>query len=339
MIDLRSDTVTKPSGKMREAARDAEVADDKRDGDPSVRELESLVAERLGVESAVFVPSGTMANQIAIRAQTSPGDEIIVDRLAHVYTSEYAGLAQLSQLHVRPIDAGARACPRPEEVRAAVQERTQWPGTGLLSLENTHNKRGGIAIDPEDITAAGEAAHEIGIPVHLDGARLANAAVVLDQPLDSFTTEVDTVMFDLSKGLGAPVGAVLAGREDVIERARNYRFVFGGGMRQAGIIAAPGVVSLSNIERLAIDHENAAIFAEKLAAGTDVEVQSPETNIVIIHPNPAGMTSTEFLAECENAGVLGGAIDESTVRFCTHLDVTKEMVTTAAEQITEQLAT
>lgn len=337
MIDLRSDTITKPSGEMREAAKTAEVADDKRDGDPTVRELESQVADLLGMDAAVFVPSGTMANQIAIRAQITPGEEIVHDRRAHVYTSEYAGMAQLSQAQVRPIDFGDKGYPTQEEVRAGVAERTQWPGTGLLTLENTHNKRGGIAIDADAITNAARAAHNLDIPVHLDGARLANASVALDQPLDAFTTEMDTVMFDLSKGLGAPVGAVLAGKEDVIEVARQYRFVFGGGMRQAGIIAGPGIVSLSNIDRLAIDHENAAFLAEELRAETDLGVNDPETNIVLIDTEPAGMTATEFLEECEAVGVLGGDIDAHTVRFCTHLDVSKEDMVEASERITNTL--
>lgn len=338
MIDFRSDTITKPSDEMREVAKSAEVGDDKRDGDPTVRELESMVADRLGMEAAVFVPSGTMANQIAIRAHTSPGEEIIVDRRAHAYTSEYAGIAQLSQGQVRPIDFGDRGYPTPEQVRSGVAERTQWPGTGLLTLENTHNKRGGIAVDASDLTDAAKAAQDLDIPVHLDGARLANASVALDQPLEAFTTLMDTVMFDLSKGLGAPVGAVLAGTKEIIEATRQYRFVFGGGMRQAGIIAAPGVVSLNNIDRLTKDHDNAALLAEKLSTETDLAVNEPETNIVLVDTEPAGMTATEFLNECESVGVLGGSIDASTVRFCTHLDVTQEDIVAAAERITKALS-
>jgi threonine aldolase len=187
------------------------------------------------------------------------------------------------------------------------------------------------------MTTAAKAAHDLGIPVHLDGARLANASVALDQSLDAFTTEIDTVMFDLSKGLGAPVGAVLAGPKEIIEVTRKYRFVFGGGMRQAGIIAAPGIVSLDNIDRLAIDHENAALLAEELNDRTDLAVKPPETNIVLIDTAPAGLTATEFLETCESTGVLGGDIDAHTVRFCTHLDVTREDIVTAADQISSAL--
>lgn len=332
-IDMRSDTVTTPTERMRDAAHTAAVGDDKRDGDPTVRELEAETARLLGMDDAVFVPSGTMGNQIAVKTHTTPGREIICDRWAHVYTSEFADLALLSQLQVRPVEFEPAGCPTPEELRAAVAERAQWPGVGLVSLENTHNRRGGRVVEPAAIDDAARTAHELGLPVHLDGARLANASVALSRPLDAFTGEVDTVMFDLSKGLSAPVGAVLAGDAEVVEEARNYRHAFGGGMRQAGIIAAPGLVALERIDNLQTDHENADRLADGLERETSLGVQRPETNLVMVETTPAGVSAVEFAEACGARGVLVGTVTDSLVRFCTHRNVTREDVDVAVARI------
>ncbi|MDY6764126.1 MAG: low specificity L-threonine aldolase [Halobacteria archaeon] len=334
MIDIRSDTVTKPSERMREAARNADVGDDVHRGDPTVKELESRVAELVGMEASLLVPSGTMGNQIAAMTHTKKGEEVIVESKSHIYNWEVGGLAQHSGLQVRPIDGGKRGIPKPEQIYESYSTKTlHSSGTGLLSLENTHNRKGGIAIEPKKIDGAAEAAHELGFPVHLDGARLFNAAVALDVPATRLTRNVDSVMFCLSKGLGAPVGSMLAGEEEFIERARRNRKLLGGGMRQAGIIAAPGLVSLENIDRLSKDHKNASLLAEGLNEYEGVDVQPPETNIVLIDTSESGMTASEFLDACESEGVLGSEFGDYVVRFCTHLDVDEEAIKTAVDRV------
>jgi threonine aldolase len=333
MIDLRSDTVTRPGDAMRESARDAEVGDDVYREDPSINELETRVADRLGFEASLFVPSGTMGNQVAARTHTERGQEILLERESHIYRWELAGLAQHANLQPRTIDGGERGIITAEAVRDGyVQADGHRSGTGLLALENTHNAKGGAAILPDAIASAAEAAHDFGVPVHLDGARLANAAVAHDVPLARMTQHVDSVMMCLSKGLGAPVGSMLAGSSAFIERARRTRKLLGGGMRQAGIIAAPGLLALENVERLAEDHEN----ARQLAAGLDdlpsLTVPEPETNIVLVETeDPA----SEFLDRCSDVGVEGGAFDDHLVRFATHLDVDHADIETAIERISE----
>ncbi|MFW6317817.1 MAG: GntG family PLP-dependent aldolase, partial [Halorubrum sp.] len=253
-IDLRSDTVTAPSAEMREAAATAEVGDDVYRDDPTVNELERRAAEAVGAESALYVPSGTMANQIAVHVHTEPGQELLLERESHIYRWELAGAAKLSGVQTRTIDAGERCVPTPEAVaEGLVDEDLHRPGTGLLSLENTHNYRGGTAIPVDRIAAAAAAAHESDVPVHLDGARVFNAAVALGVDASEIVSPVDSVTFCLSKGLGAPVGSILAGDEAFVEDARRVRKLFGGGMRQAGMIAAPGLMALENVDRLAED--------------------------------------------------------------------------------------
>jgi threonine aldolase len=339
MIDLRSDTVTKPDDAMRDAARDADVGDDVYAEDPTVNELEARAADRVGFEDALYVPTGTMGNQVAVRTHTGRGQEVLIERESHVYKWELGGLAQLSNLQARTLDGGDRGIPTPEQVREGyVAEDLHRPGTGLLTLENTHNSKGGVAIAPEKIDAAAEAAHDLGLPVHLDGARMFNAAVAHDVAPERVTENVDSVMFCLSKGLGAPVGSILAGTEEFIAQARRNRKLFGGGMRQAGIIAAPGLLSLENVDRLAEDHENARELAERLSTVEGLRVQDPETNIVLVNTEGAGLTAEEFLAVCEDAGVLGVPFDTHVARFCTHWDVDRDAVAEAAERVGEAVA-
>jgi len=338
MIDLRSDTVTTPSDEMREAARDADVGDDVYGEDPSVNELEARAADLAGMEDALYVPTGTMGNQIAARVHTERGQEALVERKSHVFKYELGGFAQHSALQVRTLDGGDRGIPTPEQVRNGyVEEDVHRPGTGILTLENTHNSRGGVAIAPEQIDAAADAAHDLGVPVHLDGARVCNAAVARDVPVARMTERVDSVMFCLSKGLGAPVGSMLAGSEAFVERARRTRKLFGGGMRQAGMVAAPGLLALDNVDRLADDHDNAAALAEELAGVEGLDVQPPETNIVLVNTEGTGLTADEFLDACEDAGVLGTQFDTHVARFCTHWDVDRDDVATAAERVREAL--
>ncbi|MFB9805641.1 threonine aldolase family protein [Haladaptatus pallidirubidus] len=340
MIDLRSDTVTKPSEEMRESAHTADVGDDVYGEDPTVNELETRAAELVGTEAALYVPTGTMGNQIAARVHTDRGQEILVERESHIFKWELGGLAQHAGLQVRTLNGGERGIPTPEQVKSGyVEEDAHRPGTGLLSLENTHNSKGGVAIDPKEIDAAAKAAHELDVPVHLDGARVCNAAVAHDVSPARFTEEIDSVMFCLSKGLGAPVGSMLAGTEDFIARARRTRKLFGGGMRQVGLLAGPGLLALDNVSRLADDHENARVLAENLAGVGGLSVQSPETNIVLVDTEQAGLTAGEFLTACEEMGVLGTQFDTHVARFCTHWDVSQEDVEVAAENVRDALYT
>lgn len=331
MIDLRSDTVTRPSDAMRTSARDATVGDDVYREDPTINELERRAAEQLGMEAALFVPSGTMGNQIAARTHTERGQEILLERDSHIYRWELGGLAQHGGLQTRPIDGDDRGVIAPDAVEAGfVSADAHRPGTGLLALENTHNAAGGTAIEPNAIDATAQAAHDLGVPVHLDGARLGNAAVVHDVPLDRMTQEVDSVMMCLSKGLGAPVGSMLAGSERFIERARRVRKLLGGGLRQAGIVAAPGLCALENVDRLAEDHDNARLLAESLSELPGLLVHEPETNIVLVETD---RPAEEFLNQCSDAGVGGTAFDDHLVRFTTHWDIDHEDIETAADRI------
>lgn len=339
MIDLRSDTVTKPDETMRQAAAEAEVGDDVYGEDPTVNELEAEAADLLGTEAALFTPTGTMANQIAVRVHTDRGQEVICDERAHVYNYEVSGLAEHAAVQPRPVDAGERGILPPEQIREAYVEPGSHhaPGTGLLVLENTHNARGGVAIAPERIDAAAEAAQDLGLPVHLDGARLWNAAVAHDVRPARYIREIDSVFVALSKGLGAPVGSILAGGEEFIEEARNVRKLLGGGMRQAGVIAAPALEGLSNVDRLAEDHVYARLLAEGLAETDGLEVTPPETNIVIADVSGLGMDVYEFGEICRGAGVACTDMGEYRARFVTHWDVDREDIETAVERVTEAL--
>ncbi|WP_049997651.1 threonine aldolase family protein [Halococcus sediminicola] len=331
MIDLRSDTVTRPDDAMGEAARTAEVGDDVYGEDPTVNELERRAAEAVGMDAALYVPTGTMGNQIAARTHTDRGDELLCERTSHIYNWEVGGLAQLSGLQVRSVDGGARGVIDPETIHGELVERSDHrPGTELLALENTHNQKGGVAITAEEIDAAAAAAADHDIPTHVDGARLFNASVALDTPAPRLLENVDSVMFCLSKGLGAPVGSMLAGEEGFIARARRNRKLFGGGMRQAGVIAAPGIEALGNVERLAEDHENARALAAGLDAIDGLSSQSPDTNIVLVETRgPA----ERFVERIAGEGVRASAFGEHTVRLCTHWDIDDEDVEGAIESV------
>jgi len=337
-IDLRSDTVTQPSEAMREAAADASVGDDVYGEDPTVNELEAAAADRLGTDDALYVPTGTMGNQLAARAHADRGEEVVVDRKAHIYCWELGGLAQLSGIQPRPVDA-EDAVPTPAQIdEAYVEEDLHRARTGLVALENTHNGRGGIAVPPERISAAADAAHDRGVPVHLDGARLFNACVALDVDPARMVRDVDSVLFCLSKGLGAPVGSILAGESDFIDDARRVRKLFGGGMRQAGLIAAPGLLALDNVDRLAVDHDNAAALASGLDAIEGLSAAEPDTNIVQVFTDGLGVRAETFIEACEERSVLGGQHGPYLTRFCTHLDVTREDVDEAIGLISDVVA-
>ena len=332
-IDLRSDTVTRPSDAMRDAARDADVGDDVYRDDPTVNDLERRAAAVVGCEDALFVPTGTMGNQIAAAVHADPGTEVVVDSEAHIVRWELGGLARNAGLQTHTIDAEGGVV-TPERLQAICHDADlHRPGTGLVCLENTHNARGGLAVPVGRIRAVAEAAATHDVPVHLDGARLFNACVALGVDPAEMVAPVDSVLFCLSKGLGAPVGSVLCGSESFVDAARRLRKLHGGGMRQAGIVAAPGLLALENRERLAEDHENAARLAAGLDAIDGLSVPTPETNIVVVDVSAAPFDAGAFVDACAERGVGSGAIDDAHVRFCTHLDVDREDIETALDRI------
>lgn len=327
MIDLRSDTVTRPTEEMRRAMAAAPVGDDVFGEDPTVNRLEEYVAELLGKEAAVYAPSGTMTNQIGVFVNTRQGDEVLLHEDAHIFNYEAGAPALLSGVQVRPL-RGEGSVISPETFRAAIRpENVHFPRPRLLCLENTHNRAGGKVFPLEDFTAVASEAREQGMKVHLDGARLFNAQVATGVPVREWCGHADTVSVCSSKGLGAPVGSLLAGDEETIQEARRTRKVFGGGMRQAGVIAAASLYAFEhNVERLAVDHERAV----ELAAGLEkagYEVEPPETNIVLIKtPEPE-----ELLAALAGEGVLATPGSSGTIRLCTHLDLSDEDIPSAVE--------
>jgi threonine aldolase len=321
LIDLRSDTMTRPSAAMREAMARAEVGDEQWGEDPTVTRLERRVAELLGQEAAVYLPSATMANQIAAAILTRPGDELIVEESAHMVVSELGGAARHSGLQVRML-RGERGTFSPEQVRSAYRRGSlHTPPTGLVALENTHNTGGGAVWPLDLLDATVAAARELGLPVHLDGARLLNAAVALGVPAARIASQFETVTLCLSKGLGCPLGALIAGSEELMARARREKHAFGGALRQSGIVAAAGLYALDhNVERLADDHARAARLADGwAAAGLDVRA---ETNIDQLRV--ADVPSA--VARVAAVGVGLSPTAPGMLRAVTHLDVTDEDV-------------
>jgi threonine aldolase len=335
-IDLRSDTVTRPTPEMRKAMAEAEVGDDVYGEDPTVNRLEARAAEILGMEAALFVPSGTMGNAIAIRILTQRGDEVLVERRSHVVRYELSGMSVLSGVLPRMVDAPGGHL-TPDHVRAAVAPRAYYKSdVSLVVLENTHNLGGGTVQRVEEVQAVVAAARECGFRVHLDGARIWNAAVALGVPPAALAKGVDTVMSCLSKGLCAPVGSVLASSRERIEEARRARKLLGGGMRQTGILAAAGLVALDTlVPRLAEDHANARLLGEALGRGKGVRVAPVETNILVA--TLEGRTAPDVVADLRREGVLANAMDASTIRLVTHRDVSREDCERAAGAIERAL--
>jgi threonine aldolase len=340
MIDLRSDTVTRPSIAMREAMCNAEVGDDVFGEDPTVNQLQSKVAALLGKEEALYVPSGTMGNQTCIKVHTQPGDEIIVERGAHIFNYETAGGAFLSSVQVHPVE-GERGVLNVEGVKRAIRPRAYYmPRTRLLCLENTHNRAGGTIYPIDAIREMHDLARNEGMMLHLDGARLWNASAATGIPPLEYASHFDSVSVCLSKGLGAPVGSVIASSKEFIEQARRYRKIFGGGMRQAGILAAAGIYALDhNRERLKEDHEKASYLARELskAPGLSIDLESVQTNIVIISVEKTGRSPEEILSALRARGVLLTLGNYMGVRAVTHLDVSMQQVKDASAVILETL--
>ena len=330
-IDLRSDTVTRPTEAMRATIAAAPVGDDQYGEDPTVNALQERSAELLGKQAALFLPSGTMANQVALRVLTSPGDEVVVSRESHAVWHETGGSAANAGVQFREI--GERGRFTAEEFVAAVKPRGHpiYPPTTLVEVENTHNRSGGIVFSLEESVRIGAAARELGIASFLDGARLFNAAAASSHSAAQFAEPFDLVAISLSKGLGAPVGSMLAGRRDLVERAVRYRRMFGGAMRQAGLLAAAGLFALDHhMARLVEDHANARKLATQLAANPRIELDLPSvrTNIVVFHLKVGAPDAATVVERARVRGVLLFAFGPRTLRAVTHLDVS----TTQCEQ-------
>ncbi len=318
-VDLRSDTLTMPGPEMRRAMAEAELGDDVFGEDPSIRRLEERAAGLMGKEAAVFVASGTMGNLLAVLALARSGQEVIADADSHLFLSEGAGAAALGGIQVRqvPTETGVMDA---DQVRGAVRATDDYhqPLTAAVCIENTHNRHGGVVWPLESLWAVRQAAHDEGLPVHMDGARIFNAACAQGVAVGEIAASADTVTFCVSKGLGAPVGSVLCGQEETIDRARRWRKAVGGGWREAGVLAAAGLWALDHmVDRLAEDHANARTLAEGLAElpGVRIDLGRVQTNIVRFELT--GMSARAFVAACREHGVLGGA-SNAGVRFVTH---------------------
>jgi threonine aldolase len=339
IIDLRSDTVTKPTAAMRQAMAEAEVGDDVYGEDPTVNRLEQQAAKVFGREAAILVPTGSMGNQIAIRLHTQHGQEVICESRSHVLDWEMAMMAAFSGCQARTVE-GDRGVLTWDKIQRAFGPKIYFrQTTGLICLENSHNMAGGTVTPLDVMQEIWSKAHDAGLPVHLDGARIFNAATALGVDVAELTAGFDTVMFCLSKGLGAPVGSMLVGSTAAIERARSVRKALGGGMRQAGVLAAAGLIALEEMpKRLGEDHANARLLAEAVAnsAAAEIDLDSIATNIVIFTLKDEGDAGA-FCAALKAKGVLASAIGPHAVRFVTHYDVSREMCEEAADIVTEQL--
>ena len=341
MIDLRSDTVTKPTPEMRRAMAEAEVGDDVYGEDPTVNLLEQRAAEIAGKEAALFVPTGTMGNTIAVKLLTEHGQEVICDSRAHILDYELAMAAWFSGCLIRAVPT-ADGILEWERIRPLVKPvHPHYAPTGVIEIENTHNMGGGTVYTLEGIQEIAEGAHELGVKVHMDGARVFNAATALDVPVREIVAPVDTVMFCLSKALGAPVGSIVAGTTALIDKGRLYRKRLGGGMRQAGVLAAAALIALEETPaRLIVDHANARFFAEGVAAipGVEIDPRGVATNIVVFDIGATGLTTVELSRRLKQRGVLINGISQSQMRAVTHYDVTRADCAQAVEAVAEAVA-
>ncbi|HEX2922432.1 MAG TPA: low-specificity L-threonine aldolase [Chloroflexota bacterium] len=342
VIDLRSDTVTLPTPEMREAMYRAEVGDDVYGEDPTVDRLQKMAAERLGKEAALFTTSGTQSNLVGVLTHCGRGDEVIVGDQAHIFHYEVGGVSALGGIMVRTV-ANRSGAPDPADVLAALRDpaNVHHPISRLVCLENTHNRCGGVALTREETVAVADVAHEHGLKVHLDGARLFNAAVALGVDARTLAEPCDSVNICLSKGLCAPVGSLLVGSAEFIARARRNRKMVGGGMRQVGVLAAAGIVALEKmVDRLAEDHANARVLAETLAGlpGMKVNLKAVQTNIVVAELNRQDMNVAQFLARAKEQGVKISPFGGNKVRFVTHHGITQQDVESACRVVKGILA-
>ena len=341
IIDLRSDTVTRPTEAMRQAMAEAEVGDDVAGDDPTVNALESASAERLGKEAGLFVPSGTMGNLIAALVHCRPGNAIIMDQHAHTRVHEVGGVAALGGIIIDPVIAAPDGQPMPEAFEAAVHPADiHHPITRALWVENTNNRAGGTVVTPETMAAIREVADRHGLVVHVDGARLFNSAVAQGVDAADLVRDADTVMFCFSKGLCAPVGSMLVGSEAFIARARRTRKMLGGGMRQVGVLAAPALLALETmVDRLVEDHAKAAALTRGIESidGLELAMHAVQTNMVYFRSTSPQWPSTKLAAALCDAGVLCFDV-QADVRLVCHHDVPSEHIPLAIERIAEVVA-
>ena len=338
LINLYSDTQTKPSLEMRQAIANADVGDEQQEVDPTTNQLQNMVAELLGKEAALFLPSGVMCNQIAVKVWTNPGEEIILHETAHIVNFESGGAAALSGTMSQNL-TGERGMFTADQVRDALRPKGRHhPVQSLLAVENTANLGGGAIWPVDQIQAVCDVAHESGLKTHLDGARLLNAVVASGTPASAYAAPFDSLWIDLSKGLGCPVGGVLAGSRDFINDAFRYKHMYGGAMRQSGIIAAAGVYALeNNIDRMQDDHENARHFADLLGdiPGIDVPDANIETNMVYFDVSGTGLSAADVSARLLDKGVKIGATSDTRLRAVTHLDISRDHISAAAKALHE----
>ncbi len=333
-IDLRSDTVTLPTAEMLEAVKQAKLGDDVMEEDPTVIALETLAAKRFGKESALLVPSGTMANLVSVMTHCRHGDEMICDANAHIYYYEVGAVSAIAGVIPRLVE-GKRGIFSVEQLEHAYRgQELHFPNTSLLEIENTHNRGGGSVWSMSDLKAACDFARENGLKVHMDGARVFNASVASGISVKKYAENVDSLMFCLSKGLSCPVGSLIVGDKDFIAKARKNRKLVGGGMRQAGVIAAPGIVALNKmVDRLSEDHANAKKLAKGLKdeCGLSLDVSAVQTNIVVANVSP--MLADDYIAEATKKGVLTLSFGKHAVRFVTHYGIDAEDI----DQVIERL--
>ena len=332
-LDFRSDTVTLPTPEMREASYKAKLGDDVYRDDPTVNELEALGAEMLGKEAGLFVTSGTQGNAVSILSHTQRGDEIILEERSHIYVNEVGGLAVMGSLMARTI-RGEKGWMRPDDIRAAIRaDNIHYPRTSLVCVENTHNSAGGVALNPNQMKSNWEVAKDHGLGLHLDGARIFNASVALGVDVKELAQYSDTIQLCLSKGLSAPVGSLVVGTQELVDRARKYRKMLGGGMRQAGIIAAPGVLALTEmVDRLADDHRNANTLAKGLEKLGIKVLNDVQTNMVYVDFSPIGWTAENWNTACAKIGWKSRGRGNTT-RLVTHYGIEEEVIESFLEDM------
>jgi len=343
MIDLRSDTVTKPTPAMRRAMAEAEVGDDVYGEDPTVNRLQERAAEIFEKEAALFVPTGSMGNQTAVKLHTRPGQEVIIEERGHIFNFEMATMSAFSGVLARPVKSNdSSGILTWDEIASALHSNSAYyvAPTGLIALENSHNLAGGSVLTRERTEDVCARAHEKNLPVHLDGARIFNAATALGETVADLARPADSIMFCLSKGLGAPVGSMLLGTREFIDEARVVRKMLGGGMRQAGVLAAAGLVALEESpKQLPEDHANAKLLAEGIAELPGVRIDSEKviTNIVIFDVAETGQTADRICAQLRERGILASGFG-SSIRMVTHCDVARADIETALPELRSVLA-
>ena len=329
VIDLRSDTVTLPTQEMMEAIRYAKLGDDVLEEDPTVNKLEEIAAKKLGKQAALLVTSGTQANLISLMANTNHGDQVILESQSHIYWYEVGGMSSIAGLFPKTVKS-KKGAPNPEDIQAAITpEDIHYPKPSVICLENTHNRHGGTIITPSQIQAISKIAKNNRLKLYMDGARIFNASVALNIDVKQLTAYVDNLMFCLSKSLSCPVGSVIVGSAEFIRKARKLRKTLGGGMRQAGILAAPGIVALEKmIDRLKEDHENASLLAKEISKleGISIDLDRVQTNIVMFKIDNLGISDKKFISKLKEENILALTLDKNKVRMVTHRGINKEHI-------------